>query len=241
MTPLTLISQFYWMARKTYFSALSCTLPPFPLFVCLVYHCPSPFIPLFLSWLLDFFPPSPIAANPSLNPSPPTPHCLFPSFTIFPWSFHFDPFTSVFVFAPTHDFLSSYNFTLSSHTPATSLWFFFFFTLLVSNQFSCFFFPLHRDVRRLVVAMSRARLGLYIFARVSLFQNCFELTPAFNQLTARPLQLHIRPHEYYSQEQPVRTVCTHQFLKAQYKNITYNCCTLRHPSMSLLPLPPDSP
>ncbi|KAI1895297.1 hypothetical protein AGOR_G00104840 [Albula goreensis] len=55
-----------------------------------------------------------------------------------------------------------------------------------------------RDVRRLVVAMSRARLGLYIFARVSLFQNCFELTPAFNQLTARPLQLHIRPQEYYN-------------------------------------------
>uniref|UniRef100_A0A3Q3K443 Aquarius intron-binding spliceosomal factor n=1 Tax=Monopterus albus TaxID=43700 RepID=A0A3Q3K443_MONAL len=67
-----------------------------------------------------------------------------------------------------------------------------------------------RDVRRLVVAMSRARLGLYIFARVSLFQNCFELTPAFNQLTARPLQLHIRPHEYYSQEQPVcRSTCIH--------------------------------
>ncbi|KAK3563005.1 hypothetical protein QTP86_013270 [Hemibagrus guttatus] len=54
------------------------------------------------------------------------------------------------------------------------------------------------DVRRLVVAMSRARLGLYIFARVSLFQNCFELTPAFNQLTALPLQLHIRPQEYYN-------------------------------------------
>ncbi|XP_055013721.1 LOW QUALITY PROTEIN: RNA helicase aquarius [Boleophthalmus pectinirostris] len=59
-----------------------------------------------------------------------------------------------------------------------------------------------RDVRRLVVAMSRARLGLYVFARVSLFQNCFELTPVFNQLTARPLELHIRPNEYYSQEQP---------------------------------------
>lgn len=56
-----------------------------------------------------------------------------------------------------------------------------------------------------MVAMSRARLGLYIFARVSLFENCFELTPAFKQLTARPLQLHIRPHEYYSQEQPVCT------------------------------------
>ncbi|XP_029454885.1 RNA helicase aquarius isoform X2 [Rhinatrema bivittatum] len=54
-----------------------------------------------------------------------------------------------------------------------------------------------RDVRRLVVAMSRARLGLYIFARVSLFQNCFELTPAFTQLATRPLQLHIIPTEYY--------------------------------------------
>lgn len=40
-----------------------------------------------------------------------------------------------------------------------------------------------RDVRRLVVAMSRARLGLYIFARVSLFKNCFELTPAFEQVS----------------------------------------------------------
>ncbi|XP_018426684.1 PREDICTED: intron-binding protein aquarius [Nanorana parkeri] len=54
-----------------------------------------------------------------------------------------------------------------------------------------------RDVRRLVVAMSRARLGLYIFARVSLFQNCFELTPAFSQLTARPLRLHILPGESF--------------------------------------------
>ena len=39
-----------------------------------------------------------------------------------------------------------------------------------------------RDVRRLIVAMSRARLGLYVFARVSLFQNCFELRPAFSQV-----------------------------------------------------------
>lgn len=36
-----------------------------------------------------------------------------------------------------------------------------------------------RDVRRLVVAMSRARLGLYVLARVSLFQGCTELQPAF--------------------------------------------------------------
>ena len=37
-----------------------------------------------------------------------------------------------------------------------------------------------RDVRRLVVAMSRARLGLYILARVSLFSKCRELIPAFS-------------------------------------------------------------
>ncbi|XP_047133675.2 RNA helicase aquarius isoform X1 [Hydra vulgaris] len=54
-----------------------------------------------------------------------------------------------------------------------------------------------RDVRRLVVAMSRARLGLYVFARVSLFQNCFELRPAFSQLVSRPLQLFLAPWETY--------------------------------------------
>ena len=37
-----------------------------------------------------------------------------------------------------------------------------------------------RDVRRLVVAISRARLGLYILARVSLFSKCRELLPAFS-------------------------------------------------------------
>ena len=42
-----------------------------------------------------------------------------------------------------------------------------------------------RDVRRLVVAMSRARLGLYVLARVSLFRNCFELRPTFSQVSVR--------------------------------------------------------
>ena len=50
---------------------------------------------------------------------------------------------------------------------------------------------------RLVVAMSRARLGLYVFARVSLFKNCFELQPAFNILMKRPMQLHICPNEVF--------------------------------------------
>ena len=36
-----------------------------------------------------------------------------------------------------------------------------------------------RDVRRLVVAMSRARLGLYIVGRQQLFGNCYELQPTF--------------------------------------------------------------
>ncbi|CAI9740320.1 Hypothetical predicted protein [Octopus vulgaris] len=60
-----------------------------------------------------------------------------------------------------------------------------------------------RDVRRLIVALSRARLGLYVFARVSLFRNCFELTPAFNKLTSRPINLHLTPTEVYP---PVRKV-----------------------------------
>ena len=46
-----------------------------------------------------------------------------------------------------------------------------------------------RDVRRLVVALSRARLGLYVFGRVELFSNCFELRPAFARLLQRPTQV----------------------------------------------------
>ena len=39
-----------------------------------------------------------------------------------------------------------------------------------------------RDTRRLIVAMSRARLGLYVFGRAHLFVNCFELAPILSQL-----------------------------------------------------------
>ncbi|KAG6500421.1 hypothetical protein ZIOFF_040266 [Zingiber officinale] len=46
-----------------------------------------------------------------------------------------------------------------------------------------------RDVRRLVVAMSRARLGLYIFCRRSLFEQCYELQPTFQLLLQRPDKL----------------------------------------------------
>lgn len=41
-----------------------------------------------------------------------------------------------------------------------------------------------RDVRRLIVALSRARLGLYVFCRESLFASCAELSPAISKLIA---------------------------------------------------------
>lgn len=46
-----------------------------------------------------------------------------------------------------------------------------------------------RDVRRLVVAMSRARLGLYVFCRRLLFEQCYELQPTFQLLLKRPDRL----------------------------------------------------
>jgi len=54
-----------------------------------------------------------------------------------------------------------------------------------------------RDVRRLIVAMSRARLGLYIFCRKALFQSCYDLTPAFDILLKRPTQLHLNLDEVW--------------------------------------------
>ncbi len=43
-----------------------------------------------------------------------------------------------------------------------------------------------RDVRRLTVALSRARLGLYILGRRSVFEHCHELKQAFSILLQRP-------------------------------------------------------
>ena len=45
--------------------------------------------------------------------------------------------------------------------------------------------------------MSRARLGLYVFARTKLFKSCFELTPVFNKLLERPQKLHLVNGEQY--------------------------------------------
>jgi intron-binding protein aquarius len=54
-----------------------------------------------------------------------------------------------------------------------------------------------RDVRRLVVAMSRARLGLYVFGRQELFEQCYELAPSFKQLLKFPTKLAVVPTESY--------------------------------------------
>lgn len=55
-----------------------------------------------------------------------------------------------------------------------------------------------RDIRRLTVALSRARLGLYILGRTSVFESCFELKPAFDILLARPTKLTLVTEELYA-------------------------------------------
>ncbi|KAL4915195.1 hypothetical protein BDW62DRAFT_219627 [Aspergillus aurantiobrunneus] len=54
-----------------------------------------------------------------------------------------------------------------------------------------------RDVRRLTVALSRARLGLYIFGRREVFESCYELKPAFDLLLQRPDKLMLAPCEMF--------------------------------------------
>ncbi|KAG5302062.1 intron-binding protein aquarius [Histoplasma ohiense] len=54
-----------------------------------------------------------------------------------------------------------------------------------------------RDVRRLTVALSRARLGLYILGRREIFESCFELKPAFDILFQRPDKLMLIPGELF--------------------------------------------
>ncbi|KAI9700821.1 MAG: hypothetical protein M1836_002190 [Candelina mexicana] len=54
-----------------------------------------------------------------------------------------------------------------------------------------------RDVRRLTVALSRARLGLYILGRREVFESCFELKPAFDILLRRSDKLLLVSGETY--------------------------------------------
>ncbi|OMJ25790.1 Intron-binding protein aquarius [Smittium culicis] len=54
-----------------------------------------------------------------------------------------------------------------------------------------------RDFRRLIVAMSRARLGLYVLCNYSLFKDCPEISKTFEILGKRPLSLRITENESY--------------------------------------------
>ncbi|KIW08100.1 uncharacterized protein PV09_01038 [Verruconis gallopava] len=48
-----------------------------------------------------------------------------------------------------------------------------------------------RDLRRITVALSRARLGLYILGRKSVFESCYEIQDAFTRLFERPTTLQV--------------------------------------------------
>lgn len=54
-----------------------------------------------------------------------------------------------------------------------------------------------RDIRRLTVALSRARLGLYILGRREVFEASYELKPAFDILLQRPDKLALVTNEMY--------------------------------------------
>ncbi|KAI1104656.1 P-loop containing nucleoside triphosphate hydrolase protein [Jackrogersella minutella] len=57
-----------------------------------------------------------------------------------------------------------------------------------------------RDIRRLTVALSRARLGLYILGRREVFEACYELRPAFELLLGRPDKLTLATGEMWPSE-----------------------------------------
>jgi intron-binding protein aquarius len=60
-----------------------------------------------------------------------------------------------------------------------------------------------RDVRRMTVALSRARLGLYVLGRREIFEACTELRPAFDILLQRPDKLTLVTGELWPTERPV--------------------------------------
>lgn len=60
-----------------------------------------------------------------------------------------------------------------------------------------------RDVRRLVVAMSRARLGLYVFGRKELFEQCYEMQPTLKEFFKLPTKLALLPQELHPTKREV--------------------------------------
>lgn len=62
-----------------------------------------------------------------------------------------------------------------------------------------------RDIRRLVVAVSRARLGLYVFCRQSLFGDCHELRRTMDQFGERPSKLQLVKGEHFPTDRSIDT------------------------------------
>jgi intron-binding protein aquarius len=54
-----------------------------------------------------------------------------------------------------------------------------------------------RDLRRLTVALSRSRLGLYILGRKSIFESCYDIQDAFKLLFERPSKLQLVTAEMF--------------------------------------------
>lgn len=60
-----------------------------------------------------------------------------------------------------------------------------------------------RDVRRITVAFSRARLGLYVLGRQELWEQCLELKPTMDVLLERPSKLEVVTGEMYPTQRTV--------------------------------------
>mmetsp|Transcript_10162 Transcript_10162/g.12826 ORF Transcript_10162/g.12826 Transcript_10162/m.12826 type:complete len:510 (+) Transcript_10162:281-1810(+) len=62
-----------------------------------------------------------------------------------------------------------------------------------------------RDIRRLIVAVSRARLGLYVFCRQNLFSGCHELHQVMDQFATRSNKLELVTSEQYPSERKLES------------------------------------
>ncbi len=64
-----------------------------------------------------------------------------------------------------------------------------------------------RDIRRLTVALSRARLGLYILGRRAVFESCYELKEAVDILFERPDKLQLTVGEMFPATRDLEAEC----------------------------------
>jgi intron-binding protein aquarius len=63
-----------------------------------------------------------------------------------------------------------------------------------------------RDLRRLTVALSRSRFGLYILGRKAVFESCYEIQDAFKLLFDRPNKLQLVVGEMFPTQRPLGEV-----------------------------------